>query len=91
MSVTFSVSPDGVPPSTSTIISTLKLKSPHKGPLASAVILETRFKALLEIAGYEFFDYYLPANGTFSDYFDHLVLPGNRLAVVVADISAKVD
>ena len=36
--------------------------------------------------GYEFFDYYQPANHIGGDYFDYILLPDGRLAIVVADV-----
>ncbi|HVX13217.1 MAG TPA: SpoIIE family protein phosphatase [Pirellulales bacterium] len=41
------------------------------------------------IASYEFFDFYEPANQVGGDYFDYIVLPHNRLAILVADVSGK--
>jgi phosphoserine phosphatase RsbU/P len=41
------------------------------------------------IAGYDFFDFYEPANELGGDYYDYIPLPGRRLAVVVADVSGK--
>jgi serine phosphatase RsbU (regulator of sigma subunit) len=41
------------------------------------------------IKGYEFFDYYEPANQVGGDYFDYVPLPGNKVAVVLADVSGK--
>jgi serine phosphatase RsbU (regulator of sigma subunit) len=41
------------------------------------------------IAGYEFFDYYAPAKYVGGDYYDYLPLEGNRLALVVGDVSGK--
>lgn len=39
-----------------------------------------------DIPGYDFFDYYEPAEQVGGDYFDYLPLPDGRLAVVVADV-----
>ena len=36
--------------------------------------------------GYEFFQYYLPADSIGGDYYDYIHLAGGRLAVVVADV-----
>ncbi|HEV3005226.1 MAG TPA: SpoIIE family protein phosphatase, partial [Pirellulales bacterium] len=41
------------------------------------------------VEGYEFFNFYEPANQVGGDYFDYVPLPGKRLAVVVADVSGK--
>lgn len=38
------------------------------------------------VEGYKFFDYYEPANQVGGDYYDYVMLPGGRLAVVVADV-----
>ncbi len=42
-----------------------------------------------EVPGYEFYDYYDPANQLGGDYFDYIPLSGARLAVVLADVSGK--
>ena len=42
-----------------------------------------------QLAGYEFFDFYEPANMLGGDYFDYLPLADGRLAVVLADVSGK--
>jgi serine phosphatase RsbU (regulator of sigma subunit) len=39
-----------------------------------------------DLAGYEFYDYYQPAEQIGGDYFDYIPLPDGRLAVVVADV-----
>jgi serine phosphatase RsbU (regulator of sigma subunit)/pSer/pThr/pTyr-binding forkhead associated (FHA) protein len=41
------------------------------------------------IEGYEFFDFYEPANELGGDYYDYIPLPGRRLALVVADVCGK--
>jgi sigma-B regulation protein RsbU (phosphoserine phosphatase) len=38
------------------------------------------------LAGYDFFDYYQPANHVGGDYYDYIPLPDNRLGIVVADV-----
>jgi serine phosphatase RsbU (regulator of sigma subunit)/pSer/pThr/pTyr-binding forkhead associated (FHA) protein len=39
-----------------------------------------------DIPGYEFFDYYRPANQVGGDYFDYVPLPHDRLVVAIADV-----
>ena len=39
-----------------------------------------------ELPGYEFFDYYQPADQIGGDYYDYVPLPDGRLAIVVADV-----
>lgn len=41
------------------------------------------------IPGYEFFDYYEPANQIGGDYYDYVPLPGGKCALVLADVSGK--
>lgn len=41
------------------------------------------------LAGYEFFDFYEPANHLGGDYFDYITLPGGRLGIALADVSGK--
>jgi phosphoserine phosphatase RsbU/P len=41
------------------------------------------------LPGYEFFDFYEPASHLGGDYFDYIALPGDRLAVALADVSGK--
>jgi serine phosphatase RsbU (regulator of sigma subunit) len=41
------------------------------------------------VAGYDFFDYYEPANQLGGDYFDYIPLQGGRIAVALADVSGK--
>ena len=39
-----------------------------------------------KLAGYEFYDYYQPADQIGGDYFDYIPLPDGRLAIIVADV-----
>jgi serine phosphatase RsbU (regulator of sigma subunit)/pSer/pThr/pTyr-binding forkhead associated (FHA) protein len=39
-----------------------------------------------EVPGYQFHDYYRPANQIGGDYFDYVALPDGRVAVLVADV-----
>jgi serine phosphatase RsbU (regulator of sigma subunit) len=41
------------------------------------------------VSGYEFFDFYEPANHLGGDYFDYISLPGGRLGIALADVSGK--
>jgi serine phosphatase RsbU (regulator of sigma subunit)/pSer/pThr/pTyr-binding forkhead associated (FHA) protein len=40
-------------------------------------------------AGYEFFDYYEPAQRVGGDYFDYVPLPDGRIAIGLADVAGK--
>ena len=42
-----------------------------------------------DVSGYDFFDFYQPANQVGGDYFDYLGLPDGRVAVIVADVVGK--
>jgi sigma-B regulation protein RsbU (phosphoserine phosphatase) len=42
-----------------------------------------------QVSGYKFFDFYEPANQVGGDYYDYVHLPGDRLGVIVADVSGK--
>ncbi|HWB12441.1 MAG TPA: SpoIIE family protein phosphatase [Pirellulales bacterium] len=59
--------------------------------LAIARNVQHRFlpKKAPECASYEFFHFYEAAEQLGGDYFDYIWLPGDRLAVVVADVSGK--
>ena len=39
-----------------------------------------------ELPGYEFFDYYQPMDQIGGDYFDYILLPDGRVAIIVADV-----
>ncbi len=41
------------------------------------------------VSGYHFFDFYLPANQVGGDFYDYIRLPGDRMAIVLADVSGK--
>jgi phosphoserine phosphatase RsbU/P len=42
-----------------------------------------------KVEGYDFFDFYEPANQVGGDYFDYVPLSGGRLAMILADVSGK--
>jgi sigma-B regulation protein RsbU (phosphoserine phosphatase) len=42
-----------------------------------------------KVPGYQFFAHYLPAYEVGGDFYDFVPLPGNRLAVALADVSGK--
>ncbi|MCC7084256.1 MAG: SpoIIE family protein phosphatase [Pirellulales bacterium] len=42
-----------------------------------------------KIEGYQFFDFYEPANQIGGDFYDYIPLPGGRIAIVLADVSGK--
>ncbi|MFO0957602.1 MAG: PP2C family protein-serine/threonine phosphatase, partial [Isosphaeraceae bacterium] len=46
-------------------------------------------RSLPKVDGYEFFAHYHPAYEVGGDYYDFVHLPGNRLAVAVADVAGK--
>ncbi|MES1213507.1 MAG: SpoIIE family protein phosphatase [Singulisphaera sp.] len=41
------------------------------------------------VDGYDFFDFYEPANQVGGDYFDYVPLSGGRMAMILADVSGK--
>ena len=41
------------------------------------------------VEGYEFFDFYEAAHEVGGDYYDYVPLPGNRVAIVLGDVSGK--
>jgi sigma-B regulation protein RsbU (phosphoserine phosphatase) len=41
------------------------------------------------VESYEFFDYYLPANAVGGDLYDYVMLPDQRIGIIVADVSGK--
>ena len=46
-------------------------------------------QTLPEVAGYEFFAHYSPAQTVGGDYYDFLLLPSGRVAVVLGDVAGK--
>ena len=46
-------------------------------------------QTLPEVAGYEFYAHYSPAQTVGGDYYDFVPLPGGRVAVVLGDVAGK--
>jgi serine phosphatase RsbU (regulator of sigma subunit) len=57
--------------------------------LARAVQLGFLPQAFPEVAGYEFYSHYSPAQSIGGDYYDYIQLPNDRLAVIVGDVAGK--
>ncbi|MEM7477484.1 MAG: SpoIIE family protein phosphatase [Planctomycetota bacterium] len=55
--------------------------------LASGVQKALLPQAKPELAGYEFYDYYHPADSIGGDYFDYIQLADGRMVVIVADVA----
>ncbi len=46
-------------------------------------------KKLPQVAGYEYFAHYEPAQEVGGDYYDFIALPAGRLAILIADVAGK--
>jgi serine phosphatase RsbU (regulator of sigma subunit)/pSer/pThr/pTyr-binding forkhead associated (FHA) protein len=57
--------------------------------LAREVQLGFLPQTLPEVAGYEFFSHYSPAQTVGGDYYDFVTLPDGRVAVVLGDVAGK--
>jgi phosphoserine phosphatase RsbU/P len=57
--------------------------------LARKVQLGFLPQTLPEVAGYEFYSHYSPAQTVGGDYYDFIMLPGGRVAVVLGDVAGK--
>ena len=57
--------------------------------LARQVQLGFLPQTLPEVAGYEFYSHYTPAQTVGGDYYDFIPLPGGRVAVVLGDVAGK--
>jgi len=57
--------------------------------LARTVQLGFLPQHLPEVDGYEFYSYYSPAQTVGGDYYDFVLLPGGRVAVVLGDVAGK--
>ncbi|HEX4608035.1 MAG TPA: SpoIIE family protein phosphatase [Urbifossiella sp.] len=64
-------------------------KAKKEMELARAVQLGFLPQTLPEVTGYEFFAHYSPAQTIGGDYYDVVVLPNGRLAVVLGDVAGK--
>lgn len=57
--------------------------------LARKVQLGFLPQTLPDVAGYEFYSHYAPAQTVGGDYYDFIALPGGRVAVVLGDVAGK--
>jgi serine phosphatase RsbU (regulator of sigma subunit)/pSer/pThr/pTyr-binding forkhead associated (FHA) protein len=57
--------------------------------LARKVQLGFLPQTLPEVTGYEFYSHYSPAQTVGGDYYDFIMLPGGRVAVVLGDVAGK--
>src|SRR5262249_58313533 len=57
--------------------------------LARKVQLGFLPQTLPDVAGYEFYSHYSPAQTVGGDYYDFISLPGGRVAVVLGDVAGK--
>jgi serine phosphatase RsbU (regulator of sigma subunit) len=57
--------------------------------LARKVQLGFLPQTLPEVVGYEFYSHYSPAQTVGGDYYDFVMLPGGRVAVVLGDVAGK--
>src|SRR5262249_42454264 len=57
--------------------------------LARKVQLGFLPQTLPDVAGYEFYSHYSPAQTVGGDYYDFVNLPGGRVAVVLGDVAGK--
>ncbi len=64
-------------------------KAKREMELARAVQLGFLPQSLPEAVGYEFYAHYSPAQTIGGDYYDVVVLPNGRLAVVLGDVAGK--
>ncbi|MBN9517308.1 SpoIIE family protein phosphatase [bacterium] len=64
-------------------------KAKKEMELARAVQLGFLPQTMPEVAGYEFYAHYSPAQTIGGDYYDAVVLPNGRLAVVLGDVAGK--
>jgi phosphoserine phosphatase RsbU/P len=57
--------------------------------LARKVQLGFLPQTLPEVRGYEFYSHYSPAQTVGGDYYDFIMLPGGRVAIVLGDVAGK--
>ena len=64
-------------------------KQENELKIARTVQLGFLPKTFPDVPGYDFFAFYSPAQSVGGDYYDFLLLPGGRVAVVVGDVAGK--